>query len=48
MEKPELKIAQEKLGAMIRVPTVSKHEYEDLTQFYRYHEVLEQLFPLIH
>ena len=48
MENPELKIAQQKLGAMIRVPTVSKHEYEDLTQFYRYHEVLEQLFPLIH
>jgi len=48
MENMELKIAQEKLGAMIRVPTVSKHEYEDLSEFYRFHAVLEQLFPLIH
>lgn len=44
----ELKIAEEKLGAMIRIPTVSKHEYEDLTQFYLYHQELEKLFPLIH
>ena len=32
-EMNELKIAEEKLGAMIRIPTVSKHEYEDLSQF---------------
>ena len=44
----ELKIAEEKLGAMIRIPTVSKHEWEDLSQFYRFHEELEKLFPLIH
>ena len=44
----ELTIAEEKLGAMIRIPTVSKHEYEDLSQFYRYHQELEKLFPLIH
>ena len=44
----ELKIAEEKLGAMIRIPTVSKHEYEDLSQFYLYHQELENLFPLIH
>ena len=44
----ELKIAEEKLGAMIRIPTVSKHEYEDLSQFYRFHQELEKLFPLIH
>ena len=44
----ELKIAEEKLGAMIRIPTVSKHEHEDLSQFYRYHQELEKLFPLIH
>ena len=44
----ELKIAEEKLGAMIRIPTVSKHEYEDLSQFYLYHQELEKLFPLIH
>ena len=44
----KLKIAEEKLGAMIRIPTVSKHEYEDLSQFYLYHQELETLFPLIH
>ena len=44
----ELKIAEEKLGAMIRIPTVSKHEQEDLTQFYLYHQELEKLFPLLH
>lgn len=44
----ELKTAEEKLGAMIRIPTVSKHEWEDLSQFYRFHEELEKLFPLIH
>lgn len=44
----EIRIAAEKLGAMIRVPTVSKHEHEDLSQFYIYHEVLEKQFPLIH
>ena len=43
-----LKIAEEKLGAMIRIPTVSKHEHEDLSQFYLFHEELEKLFPLIH
>ena len=48
MENLELKIAEEKLGAMIRIPTVSKHEYEDLSQFYRFHAELERLFPLIH
>ncbi len=44
----ELETAAEKLGAMIRVPTVSCHEYEDLTQFYLFHEELERLFPLVH
>ena len=44
----ELKLAEEKLGAMIRIPTVSKHEHEDLSQFYRFHQELEKLFPLIH
>ena len=48
MENLELKIAEEKLGAMIRIPTVSKHEHEDLSQFYRFHAELERLFPLIH
>ena len=45
---PEMKIAAEKLGAMIRIPTVSRHEHEDLSQFCRYHRELEQLFPLLH
>ncbi|MBR5125177.1 MAG: M20/M25/M40 family metallo-hydrolase [Oscillospiraceae bacterium] len=44
----ELKIAEEKLGAMIRIPTVSRHEHEDLSQFYLYHQELEKLFPLLH
>ena len=44
----ELKIAEEKLGAMIRIPTVSRHEHEDLTQFYLFHQELEKLFPLLH
>ncbi len=44
----ELETAQEKLGAMIRIPTVSKHEHEDLSAFYRFHEELERLFPLLH
>ena len=44
----KLKIAEEKLGAMVRIPTVSKHEHEDLSQFYLYHQELEKLFPLIH
>ena len=40
----ECKTAEEKLGAMIRIPTVSKHEQEDLSQFYLFHEELEKLF----
>lgn len=44
----EFKTAEEKLGDMIRIPTVSKHESEDLSDFYRFHEKLEQLFPLLH
>ena len=44
----ELKTAEEKLGTMIRVPTVSKHEHEDLSDFYRYHKELEAQFPLLH
>ncbi len=38
----------QKLGDMVRVPTVSKHEHEDLSDFYRFHEELERLFPLLH
>ncbi len=38
----------EKLGAMVRIPTVSKNEDEDLTEFYRLHDEMERLFPLLH
>ena len=44
----ELDTAAEKLGAMVRVPTVSRSEDEDLTEFFRFHKVLEQHFPLLH
>ena len=44
----DIQIAAEKLGAMIRIPTVSKHEYEDLSQFYLFHKELEKIFPLVH
>ena len=42
------KACAEKLGAMVRIPTVSKNEDEDLSEFYRLHEEMERLFPLIH
>ncbi len=42
------KACAEKLGAMVRVPTVSKNEDEDLSEFYRLHEEMERIFPLIH
>jgi len=44
----EMDTAAEKLGAMVRVPCVSKAENEDLTEFFNYHAVLEQQFPLLH
>ena len=44
----EMDTAAEKLGAMVRVPCVSKREDEDLTEFYNFHAVLEQHFPLLH
>ena len=36
------------MGDMIRIPTVSKSETEDLTQFYLFHKELERIFPLLH
>ena len=44
----EMDTAAEKLGAMVRIPCVSKAEDEDLTEFYNYHKVLEDHFPLLH
>ena len=48
IREEECAIAAEKLGAMVRVPSVSKREDEDLTEFFKFHEVLEQHFPLLH
>ena len=44
----KLALCAHKLGAMVRIPSVSKREDEDLTEFYRLHAVMEELFPLIH
>lgn len=44
----QLDTAAKKLGAMVRVPSVSKAEDEDLTQFYILHKELEEYFPLVH
>lgn len=44
----ELDTAAVKLGAMVRIPSVSKREDEDLTEFYRFHAVLEEYFPRLH
>lgn len=41
-------LCAEKLGAMVRVPTLSKNEDGDLSEFYRFHSELERLFPLLH
>ena len=44
----EKNVCAQKLAAMVRIPTVSKREDEDLTEFYRFHDVLREQFPLIH
>ena len=44
----ECATAAQKLGAMVQVPSVSKNEDEDLTEFYKLHAVMEAQFPLIH
>ena len=44
----ECQIAARKLGAMVQIPSVSKREDEDLTEFYKLHKVLEEHFPLLH
>ena len=43
-----LDLCAKKLGDMVRVPTVSKSETEDLSDFYKFHTCLETLFPLLH
>ena len=42
----ETETAAKKLGDMVRVPTVSKNEDEDLSEFYKFHEVLEKSFRI--
>ena len=44
----ECAVAAEKLGAMIRVPSVSRREDEDLSEFFKLHAVMEEQFPLLH
>lgn len=54
METKKEKIAErelyygERLGKMIRCETVSSRFHQDLSKFYRFHEVLEELFPNLH
>ena len=48
LTQQELDTCAEKLAAMVQIPTVSKYEHEDLTEFHRLHKVLEELFPRIH
>ena len=43
-----LDLCAAKLGAMVQIPTVSRAENEDLTEFFRFHKVLEEQFPLLH
>ena len=38
----------ERLGKMIRCETISNVFHQDLRKFYRFHELLEELFPNIH
>jgi len=44
----ELQTCADKLSAMVQVPSVSRREDEDLSEFYRLHEILETQFPLVH
>lgn len=48
MPENNARIYAEKLGTMIRIPTVSKNEDEDLSAFYTLQEELANLFPLLH
>ena len=43
-----LDMCARKLGEMVRIPSVSRAEHEDLTEFYRLHRLLEEQFPRIH
>lgn len=44
----ELHEMGERFARMIRVPTLSRNPGEDLSQFDRLHEVIDDLFPLCH
>ena len=47
MPENNARIYAKKLGAMIRIPTISKSEEEDLSAFYELHAELANLFPLL-
>lgn len=47
-DQQHIDLCGEKLAAMVRIPTVSKNEDEDLSQFFLLHQEMERLFPLIH
>ncbi len=44
----EEKIYAEKLSRMVKIPTISMRGNDDLTEFYKLHEVLKKDFPLVH
>ncbi|MEG3028782.1 MAG: M20/M25/M40 family metallo-hydrolase [Oscillospiraceae bacterium] len=35
------------LGSLVRIPTVSKNETDDLSDFYKLHQQIKELFPLV-
>ncbi|MEG0019818.1 MAG: M20/M25/M40 family metallo-hydrolase, partial [Oscillospiraceae bacterium] len=35
------------LGSLVRIPTVSKNETDDLSDFYKLHQQIKLLFPLV-
>ncbi|MBQ7915239.1 MAG: M20/M25/M40 family metallo-hydrolase [Firmicutes bacterium] len=43
-----LELYAHKLGEMVRIPTVSKREDEDLSLFYQLHNKMQELYPLLH
>lgn len=47
LEEKELYYGK-RLGKMIQCETISSRFHQDLNKFYRFHEVLEELFPNIH
>jgi len=46
-EEKRLECYTERLGAMLRMATVSSYEDTDMTPFYAFHDLLKELFPHI-